>query len=119
MVGPVFFDTRALTANQLIDVVNARSWLYRRLPWPALIAIAANMTGAAGSVGLTVILGSDTQIGPDMPVPAGGTAGVFPDQSQSFSELQGAAGDLVVVQYREQAGATPTVNTILRLQPLI
>lgn len=119
-MGPVFFDTRTLTANQLIDVVNAADWIYRRLPWPAQLMIAMDQDGAANGVGVTIILGSDTQVGPDMPVQAGGTAGVFPNQAESFITLLGAAGDLVKVQYRELDGVgTTDVNTTIRLQPLV
>lgn len=119
-MGPVFFDSTTLTANQLVDVINAADWIYRRLPWPAVLKIGMIHDGAAGGVGATIILGSDTQVGPDMPVSAGGTAGVFPDQSNSFIELLGAAGDLVKIQYRELDGvATTDVMTEVRLFPQV
>ena len=118
-MGPVFFDTRALVASASIDVVDAAAWIYRRLPWPAQIAFAADTTAAAGTVLLTIIIGSDTQLGPEFPVGGGGTAGVFPNQAESFIQLLGAAGDLLKILYRETAAATPTVNTVLKLTPLI
>ncbi len=118
-MGPVFYDSRALVASASIDVVNAAAWIYRRLPWPAQISFAADSTGAAATVLLTLIIGSDTQLGPEMPLTAGGTAGVFPNQAESFIQLLGAAGDLIKVLYRETAAATPTVNTVLKLTPLI
>lgn len=116
-MGPVFYDSRALVASTSIDVINASAWIYRRLPWPALLSIAFNHTGAAGTVLATVILGSDTQIGPEMPAPAGGTAGVFPVDEGAFVQLVGAAGDEVKIVYRETAAATPTVNTLIKLFP--
>ncbi len=119
MPGPVFFDSRALVASASIDVVDAAAWIYRRLPWPADLFFAADTTGAAGSVVLSVVIGSDMQLGPEFPLAVGGTAGVFPNQAESFIALAGAAGDLVKILYRETAAATPTVNTVLRTQPLI
>lgn len=117
-MGPVFRDTRTLGANATVDVVSARDWIYRRLPWPAQIALAydADATG----VEVAVIIGSDVQVGPEDPVPAGGTAGVFPNQDQDFQALLGAQGDLIKVQYTETTGvATTDVNTVIRLNPLV
>ena len=118
-MGPVFFDSRALVASASIDVVDAAAWIYRRLPWPAEIGFSADTTGAAATVLLTLIIGSDTQLGPEFPVTVGGTAGVFPNQAESFIQLLGAAGDLIKVLYRETAAATPTVNSVIKLTPLI
>lgn len=118
-MGPVFFDSRALVASASIDVVDAAAWIYRRLPWPAQLSLAADSTGAAGTVLMSVVIGSDMQIGPEFPVAAGGTAGVFPNQAESFIELLGAEGDLVKVLYRETAAATPTVNTVIKTAPLV
>lgn len=118
-MGPVFMDTRALVASVSIDIINAAAWIYQRLPWPAQLALAANHTGAAGTVLQTVTIGSDVQLGPEFPLDAGGTAGVFPNQAGSFIQLLGAANDLVKIVYRETAAATPTVNTVIRLTPLI
>jgi len=118
-MGPVFYDSRALVASVSIDVVDAAAWIYRRLPWPAQLSFAADTTGAASSVLMTIVIGSDMQIGPEVPLAVGGTAGVFPNQAESFIELMGAAGDLIKILYRETAAATPTVNTVLKLFPLI
>lgn len=117
-MGPVFYDSRALVASASIDVVDASAWIYRRLPWPAMIQYSADHTGAAGTVLLSLVIGSDMQLGPEMPLAAGATAGVFPNQAQSFIELLGAAGDLIKVLYRETAAATPTVNTVIKLTPI-
>jgi len=118
-MGPVFYDSRALVASASIDVVNASAWIYRRLPWPAQLSYSADTTGAAATVLLTLIIGSDTQLGPEFPLTVGGTAGVFPNQAESFIQLLGAEGDLIKVLYRETAAATPTVNTVIKLTPLI
>lgn len=118
-MGPVFYDSRALVASATIDVVDAAGWIYRRLPWPAILSFAFDTTGAASSVLATIVIGSDVQLGPDFPVPAGGTAGVMPNQAESFIQLAGAAGDLVKLQYRETAAATPTVNSVIKTEPLL
>lgn len=117
-MGPVFFDTRLLVANQSIDIIDAAAWLYRRLPWPAEVAFAQDADGL-GAV-ITLILGSDTQLGPEFPIPAGGAAGVFPNQLESFSVFLGAEGDLLTVLVRETAGVgTTDVNTVIKLTPLV
>ncbi len=118
-MGPVFYDTRALVASAAIDVVDAAAWIYRRLPWPAQLSFAADADSAAGIVVMTLIIGSDTQLGPEFPVTVGGTAGVFPNQAESFIQLLGAAGDLIKVLYRNTTAGTPTVNTVIKLTPLI
>lgn len=118
-MGPVFYDSRALVASVSIDVVDAAAWIYRRLPWPAQIAFSADTDGAAASVLLSLVIGSDMQLGPEMPLTVGGVAGVFPNQAESFIHLLGAANDLIKVLYRETAAATPTVNTVIKLTPLI
>lgn len=117
-VGPVFRDTRTLAANASVDVVNARAWLYRRLPWPAFISYAVNADATA--IVLTFTIGSDVQVGPEDPITAGGTAGVFPNQEEDFSTLVGAAGDLLSFLVRETAGvATTDVQTVIKLTPQI
>ncbi len=117
-MGPVFFDTRLLLPNASVDIIDASAWLYRRLPWPAEVALAIIADGV-GSV-VTFILGSDTQLGPEFPVGAGGTAGVFPDQLESFSTFLGAEGDLITLLVRETIGAATTdVNTVIKLTPLV
>lgn len=117
-MGPVFRDTRLLGANATVDPVSDRDWIYRRLPWPAQLAVAydADATG----VEIAFVLGSDVQIGPQDPVPAGGTAGQFPNRDQDFQILLGAQGDLVKALFTETAGvATTNINLVIRLTPLV
>ncbi len=116
--GPVFRDTRTLAANVSIDPVDARGWIYRRLPWPAQVSYALD-ADAVGVV-ITITVGSDMQVGPEDPVPAGGAAGVFPNQDEDFSNLLGAAGDLLTFLVRETAGvATTDINLVIKLNPLL
>lgn len=116
-MGPVFKDTRSLIASASIDIINARSWIYRRLPWPAQIAYAANAT-AVGVV-LTFTIGSDVQVGPEDPVDAGGTVGIFPNQEEDFSVLVGAANDLLTFLIRNTTVGAIDLQTVIKLTPLI
>ena len=116
-MGPVFYNTQLLAASSSVDVVAGASWIYRRLPWPAMLSFAQNAT-LVGVV-LTLVLGSDTQLGPEFPVPAGGTAGVFPNEEANFAQFLGAEGDLITVLVRETAATAPTLNTVIKLSPLV
>lgn len=115
MAGPAFFDTRSIAGGAAVDVMAG--WIYRRLPWPAGLMLAYDTT-AVGVVA-TVTVGSDMQIGPEFPVPAGGTAGVFPRELADFQELVGAAGDLITLLFRNTTAGALDVNTVLRTSPLI
>lgn len=117
-MGPAFFNTQTLAANASVDIVADASWIYRRLPWPATLAFAQNADAVA--IVVTLVIGSDTQLGPEFPVPAGGTAGVFPTEVAEFTDFLGAAGDLITVLVRETAGvATTDIQTVIKLSPLI
>ncbi len=116
--GPVFRDTRTLVASASVDPIDARGWIYRRLPWPATISYALN-ADAVGAV-LTFTVGSDMQVGPEDPIPAGGTAGVFPNQDEDFSDLLGAEQDLLTALIRETvASAVTDIQLVVKLSPLI
>jgi len=118
MAGPVFFDTRLLIASTSVSIISVAAWLYERLPWPAEVAFAQD-ADAVGAV-VTFILGSDTQLGPEFPIPAGGAVGVFPNQLESFSTFLGAEGDLLTLLVRETvASAVTDVNTVIKLTPLV
>ena len=120
-MGPVFNDSQSIAANSAVDVIQSPSsgspWIYRRLPWPAMLAYAMDAT-ATGLV-LTVTIGSDMQVGPEFPIAAGGTAGVFPIQEGQFQALVGAAGDLLSFLVRNTTGGAVTANTVIRLTPAV
>lgn len=109
--------TQALTANQRgFDPLS--SWQYRYLPWPARVRLMTNTTGAAGTVQMTVYSGSET-IQQRAPVQVGGTAGVIPATLNTEPvEWIAAAGDVMLLQIDETAGATPTVNGLIIVNPL-
>lgn len=112
-MGPTFYDTQSIAAGAAVDVVAG--WLYRRLPWPAILRTAYDAT-AVGMVA-TMTLGSDMQIGPEFPVPAGGTAGQFPVEEAQFQDLLGAANDLITLLFRNTTAGAIDVNTVIKLAP--
>lgn len=90
-------------------------WQFEYLPWPALVEIALNATGA--SVVATVSSGSD-MLGEEQPVQSGGTIGVMPDYDKPQFEDLAAAGDRLKIKLREIVSATPTSNGWVRLTRL-
>lgn len=114
---PSFTFTSAMTANGTLRPLDG--WQYEYLPWPAEVQVMANTTGAAGTVQATYTSGSETIV-EESPVQVGGTAGVIPSSLNTpIQGWIGAAGDRLKLNYRETAGATPTVNGIIEVQPLI
>jgi len=114
---PALIVSQALTANgQITPLVG---WQYEYLPWPARVRIGARTTGAAGNVRESIASGS-TQIMPECPMQVGGTAGVTPAPLNTpFIEFNAPAGDRLQVVFRETAAATPTVDMIIYVDPLI
>lgn len=94
-------------------------WQYEYLPWPARVAILTRTTGASGNVRSSITSGS-TQIQPEAPVQVGGTSGVTPvaDTTPVIS-FNAPAGDRLQLNLRETAGATPVVDGIVYVEPLI
>lgn len=115
-LGPTFRFTAAMTANGTIRPLQDNAWIYRVLPFAAIVYVAVEST-AAGVV-MTLSAGSDVQAGPDQPVQAGATAGVFQSDVNMMDQYLGSAGDELQLVIRETLGATPTVNVLVRLQPV-
>jgi len=120
-MGPVFYDTQSIAGGAAVDVVNSPAsgspWIYRRLPWPAALDMAFDVTSTA--VVVTCTIGSDMQIGPENPVQSGGVAGVFPTELAQFQQLVGGAGDLISLLFRNTNPGAITVNTVIKLQPVV
>lgn len=114
---PQLVFSQALTANQL-GFNPISGWQYEYLPWPARCLLLVRGTHAAGKALMTVYSGSET-IQERSPVQAGGTAGVTPSElnTPAVSWL-GAAGDRVKVTIDETAGATPTEDGIIIVNPI-
>lgn len=115
-LGPTFRFTQTLAALATIRPFQDEGWIYRRLPFAALIYLAVQ----ADAVGLVMTFqaGSDVQAGPDQPVNAGATAGVFTQDINDFDTYLGNQGDEIQLVIRETANvATTDVNVVARLQP--
>jgi len=112
---PSFTFSQALTANGTFRPLEG--WQYEYLPWPAEVQVLARSTATA--VVAVYTSGSETIV-EESPVQAGGTIGVIP--SPLNTPVQGwhaAAGDRLKLNYRETAGATPTVDGIIEITPLM
>lgn len=115
-IGPVFRFTQTMAANATVRPLQDNAWIYRRLPFTAIIWLSL----VADAVGLvfTFSAGSDIQAGPDQPVQAGATAGVFQDDLNLFDQYLGSVGDDLALTIRETAGvATTDYMLVIRLQP--
>lgn len=116
LMGPTFRKSAAFTANQTVRPLSDQAWTYRRLPFNAYVAVAVNCTDANATMQLTI--GSDEQVPSGTPVPAGGTAGQFPNQEADFDMFVGAAGDEINLSLTETAGGSPTYNLVVMIQPM-
>jgi len=121
---PSFFFTQALTANQVgfNPLQTAPSWQFEIIPaaWMAgaVCKLLTRTTGAAGTVRQSVFSGSTT-IMQRSPVQVGGTAGVTPSELNTPAVLWRAdPGDRIQIAIDETAGATPTVDGQITVEPL-
>lgn len=114
---PSFSQVQALTANQR-GFNPLANWKFRYAPYRALVRVGLNTTGAANSVIVQGTIGT-TEVIARGPVTAGGTAGVLPAQlTVPYSEFIAEPGDLIELSIDETAGATPTVNTFVAIDPI-
>lgn len=113
---PMFTFSQALTANQ--KGFNPLSgWQYEYAPYPAYVRIGTRTTGAAGNVKQTVFSGSQNIL-QRSPMQVGGTAGVTPSPLNTpFLEFIAMPGDRISMGIDEDAGATPTVDGIIYIDP--
>jgi len=111
---PSFTFSQLFVANGTVRPLEG--WQYEYLPWPAEVQVLARSTLA--NVVAVYTSGSETIV-EESPVQAGGTIGVIP--SPLNTPVQGwlaAAGDRLKLNYRETAGATPTIDGIIEITPL-
>ncbi len=116
-LGPVFRNTQLLAALATVRPLQTLSWIYRVLPFAAIVwlSLEADATGVV----FTLTAGSDVQAGPDAPVQSGATAGVFQQDNNMFDQYLGGPGDELQVTIRETANvATTDINLVIRLQPI-
>ncbi len=115
---PSLIFSQALTANQK-GFNPLAGWQYEYLPWPAHVKYLARTTGAAGTVLQSLFSGSEN-IHARSPMQVGGTAGVTPAELNTPPVVwTAAAGDRLIAQIDETAGATPTVDGIIYVEPAI
>lgn len=114
---PQFPFSFALTANQ--SGANPLSgWQFEYLPWRGHVRVLARTTGAAGNVRLSIFSGSQNIV-QRSPVQVGGTAGVTPSPLNTpVLDWIGHPGDRLQLLFDETAGATPTVDGIIAVDPL-
>lgn len=114
---PAFPFSQVMTANG--SATPLVGWQYEYLPWPARVRVGMRSTGAARNVRAGIVSGSTT-IQPEAVVQVGGTDGVTPAPLNTpFVEFNAPAGDRLQLNLRETAGATPTVDGIVYVDPLI
>jgi len=91
------------------------AWIYRVLPFAAVIwfSLESDLVGVV----YTLSAGSDIQAGPDQPVQAGATAGIFQNDNNLFDQYLGSPGDEISLTIRETAGTLPDINLVVRLEP--
>lgn len=112
---PSFIFSTLMTANGTATPLTG--WQYLYLPWPAEVTVLARSTLA--NVVATYTSGSETIV-EESPVQAGGTIGVTPSPLNTPTiGWQAAAGDLLKLTFRETAGATPTIDGIIEVAPLV
>jgi hypothetical protein len=112
---PQFTNVTTMTANGTATPLQDKAWTYRRLPYAAHVAVFLQSTDA--NVVASIVIGSDLQR-QESPVNGGGTAGTFPTQLPIMEQYMGDAGDEILIQLRETAGGTPSVNTLVIVTPL-
>ena len=113
--------SQALTANQL-GFNPLTGWQYEYVPQAyargAVVSVLTRTTGAAASVQQAVFSGSQT-IQERSPMQAGGTAGVTPSRLNSDPlTFMAGPGDRLKIAIDETAGATPTVDGVITIEPL-
>lgn len=116
---PQFPFSQALTANQT-GFNPLTGWQYEFIPAAYMRGAAVKLlTRATGvSVRMTVFSGSQT-IQQRAPMQAGGTAGTTPSDLNTNPLVWVAQpGDRLILSIDEVAGATPTVDGVVVVEPL-
>lgn len=114
---PSLSFSQALTAN-VRGFNPLANWKFRYAPYRALVRVGLNTTAAAGTVQVQGTIGT-TEVIARGPVSVGGTAGVLPAPlNVPYSEFIAEPGDLIELSIDETAGATPTLNGFVAIDPV-
>ena len=116
---PSLIWSQALTANQL-GFNPLTGWQFQRVPnafvGGAYVSILQRATGV--SVRASIFTGSQN-IQQRSPIQSGGTAGVTPSALNTpVIDFVASPDDLLSILDDEVAGATPTVDGIITIEPL-
>lgn len=113
---PSFTWSQSVGAGATYDPIDSLGWMYRYLPYPALVEIIDSTT--ATGVLVTRTFGSDT-IQQESPLSAGGTAGVIPSRYAVEPIAEKAnASDLIRIQYRNTTAGALTITGIVQITRL-
>jgi uncharacterized protein CbrC (UPF0167 family) len=97
----------------VLDVLDFLGWMYRYVPYPAVIEVIDNTTATGIVVSRT--FGSDT-IQQESVLTAGGTAAVIPSRLNVEPITEKAQQtDLIRIVYRNTSAGALTVNGIIQL----
>lgn len=112
---PALPFSTAMTANQL-GLNPVSGWQFEYVPWPAAVSLLLRATTVG--VRATIYSGSTT-IQERANVQGGGTAGVTPSELNTTPVTWIAnPGDRLKILADEVAGGTPTLDGIIRIEPL-
>jgi len=113
---PSLAKVQALTASQR-GYNPFQGWQYEYAPYDCIVRVLIQHTGASGTVQGSLSSGSQ-QIMERSPLSGGGTAGTWPSPlNVAALEFVASAGDRIAMAIDETAAATPTVNTVIQLDP--
>lgn len=113
---PSFTWSQAVGIGATLDVIDQLGWMYRYLPYPALVEVIdrATLTGLL----VTRTFGSDT-IQQESPVSSGGTAGQIPSRLAVEPVTEKAnASDLLRIVYRNTNAGANQVDGIIQITRL-
>lgn len=116
---PSFTISQAMTANQQ-GYNPLTGWQYEFIPmqWRKGAYVKMYARGTTAGIRNTIFSGSQT-IQQRSPVQGGGTAGVTPSELNTTPVVWIAQpSDLLLLQFDEVAGGTPTVDGVVIIEPL-
>lgn len=110
---PSFTWTQSIAAGATFDPLDSAGWMYRYVPYNAIVEVIDNATAVLMVVSRT--FGSDT-IQQESPVSGGGVSGVIPSRLNVEPVTEKCnASDLLRIVYRNTSGGAIIVNGIIQL----